>query len=95
MATTAPAVLTSLADALTVEGVIDAIVAEVKAFFKLHYANLTGDASVATKLKVVLYDGRVWMIGTSILLLLLAYSGMRKKSLAAKHAQHGTPATQV
>ena len=82
MATYAPAATTLAPGAWTVEGIVDAIVDEVKAFFRLHYDNITGTADLTTKIKVVLYDGRVWMLGVSILLLVLAYQNMRASSAA-------------
>ena len=86
MATYAPAATTPAPGAfgtLSVEGIVDAIVDEVKGFFKLHYGNITGAADLSTKIKVLLYDGRVWMLGVSILLLVLAYQNMRAKNAVA------------
>ena len=90
MATSAPPTSTTLAPAGGIEAVVDAIVDEVKGFFKLHYDNITGTADIKTKIKVLLYDGRMWMLWVSILLLVLAYQSMRAKNAAKAAAAAAT-----
>ena len=56
---------------------LDGIIEEVKAFFKRHYDNLSGGAELSAKLKFLVKDGYVWMLGVAIYLLFTVYKQQR------------------
>ena len=64
-------------------GTVDALMEEVKSFFKRHYDNLTGGADAATKLKFLIKDGYVWMLGVVIYLLFMVYKQQRAKRVSS------------
>lgn len=58
-------------------GTLDGIIEEVKNFFKRHYDNLKGNAELGDKLKFLIKDGYVWMLGVAIYLLFTVYKQQR------------------
>ena len=76
--TSTPAVTTST----------DAMIAEVKSFFKRHYESLTGEADVGTKIKFLIKDGYVWMLLVAIYLLFKVYQQQRASKKAAANDVH-------
>jgi hypothetical protein len=65
----------------------DALIEEVKSFFKRHYESLKSTADVPTKIKFLIKDGYVWMLGIAIYLLFKVYKQQRasKKLANAAH----------
>ena len=65
----------------------DALIEEVKSFFKRHYESLKSNADVSTKIKFLIKDGYVWMLGIAIYLLFKVYKQQRasKKLANAAH----------
>ncbi len=67
----------------------DALIEEVKSFFKRHYENLKSTADVSTKIKFLIKDGYVWMLGIAIYLLFKVYKQQRASKKLA-NAAHGS-----
>ena len=61
----------------------DALIEEVKSFFKRHYENLKSTADVPTKIKFLIKDGYVWMLGAVLFLLFTVYKQQRAKRIGS------------
>ena len=67
---------------------VDVLIEEVKSFFKRHYENLKSTADVGTKIKFLIKDGYVWMLGIAIYLLFKLYKQQRAAKKLANTAHN-------